>query len=101
GVRHYLYREATLEEKEDRFASLPPQHLLTVEEMITNWLFLNDKELIEKIIFRYPQQLTNRVGIVSVQHPPLNYSATENVKNEENDLANAYTQRANEIFGDH
>ncbi|CAG8437483.1 6955_t:CDS:2 [Ambispora leptoticha] len=33
GVRHYLYSEATLEGKEDRFACLPSQHLLDLEEM--------------------------------------------------------------------
>ncbi|CAJ0919119.1 490_t:CDS:10 [Entrophospora sp. SA101] len=98
GVRHYLYSEATLEEKEDRFAYLPPQHLLNKEEMIDNWLFLNNKELIEKIIFRYPQQIASKVGTVKVKQPPLNYSGTANIKKEENDLINSYTQRTNEIF---
>jgi DNA polymerase III subunit alpha, Gram-positive type len=36
GSRHYLYNQATLNDKEDRFAYLPPQHLLNLEEMIDN-----------------------------------------------------------------
>jgi len=34
GSRHYFYNQATLDDKEDRFSHLPPQHLLTLEEMI-------------------------------------------------------------------
>jgi DNA polymerase III alpha subunit (gram-positive type) len=34
GVKHNLYRSATLEGKEDKFANLPPQHLLSLEEII-------------------------------------------------------------------
>src|SRR5436189_5730026 len=55
--RHYLYNQATLDGKEDRFAYLPPQHLLNLEEMIDNWLFLNDKYLIEKLVFKYPKKI--------------------------------------------
>src|SRR3954467_12999310 len=62
GSRHYLYNQATLEDKEDRFASLPPQHLPTLEEMIDNWLFLNDKYLIERLIFKYPQAIVDKIG---------------------------------------
>jgi len=36
GSRHYLFHQATLEGKEDRFADLPTQHLLTAEEMLNN-----------------------------------------------------------------
>ncbi|CAG8445126.1 18106_t:CDS:2 [Cetraspora pellucida] len=36
GSRHYLYNQATLEDKEDRFAYLPPQYLLNLQEMIDN-----------------------------------------------------------------
>jgi DNA polymerase III alpha subunit (gram-positive type) len=36
GIRHYLYSQATLENKEDRFAYLPSQHLLTLKEAIDN-----------------------------------------------------------------
>jgi DNA polymerase III subunit alpha, Gram-positive type len=99
GSRHYLFNQATLEGKEDRFADLPTQHLLTVEEMLNNWTFLSDKELIEKILFQYPQQIADQIGQVIIHQPPLNYSATSNVKNEEKDLIAAYTQRANELFG--
>ncbi|CAG8839044.1 412_t:CDS:1, partial [Racocetra persica] len=99
GTRHYLYNQATLDEKEDRFAYLPPQHLLTLEEMIDNWLFLQDKQLIEKLIFKYPQEIASQIGEVNIKQPPLNYSATGSSGREENDLITAYTQRANEIFG--
>ena len=57
GIRHQLYSEATLEGKEDRFSYLPSQHLLGLEEIIDNWLFLDDKTLIEKIVFKYPETL--------------------------------------------
>ncbi|CAI2167674.1 18441_t:CDS:1 [Funneliformis geosporum] len=100
GVRHFLYKEATLEESKDHFAALPPQHLLTKEEIIDNWLFLNDKYLIEKLIFNYPQRLVEKIKEVIIQQPPLNYSNTESIKREENDLIQAYTQRTNEIFGE-
>lgn len=99
GIRHYLYSQATLENKEDRFAYLPSQHLLTLKEAIDNWVFLNDKNLIEKIIFKYPQMLVNRVEEVKIKQPPLNYSTTKSSKNEEKDLIEAYTKKANEIFG--
>ena len=36
GSRHYLYNQATLDDKEDRFTHLPPQHLLNLEEMINH-----------------------------------------------------------------
>jgi DNA polymerase III alpha subunit (gram-positive type) len=36
GSRHYLYNQATLDDKEDRFACLPPQHLPNLEEIINN-----------------------------------------------------------------
>src|SRR5205814_4150422 len=97
--RHYLYNQATLNDKEDRFAYLPPQHLLNLEEMIDNWLFLNDKHLMEKLIFKYPQAIVNKVKEVNIQQPPLNYSATGSSGSEENDLTLAYTQRVQEIFG--
>ncbi|RHZ35291.1 exonuclease domain-containing protein [endosymbiont GvMRE of Glomus versiforme] len=99
GSRHYLYYEATREGKEDRFADLPTQHLLNLEEMIANWLWLGNKKLVEKIIFQYPQQLINKIGKVNIQQPPLNYSTTESIKKEEINLISAYTQRTNEIFG--
>ena len=99
GIRHSLYDKATLYGKEDRFTYLPAQHLLSREEIIENWIFLNNKELMDKLIFRFPQQIVEKIGEVKVQQPPLNYSATESVKGEENDLINAYTQRANELFG--
>src|SRR3954468_20270945 len=57
GVRHYLYSEATLETKEDRFAFLPPQHLPNLAEIINNWIFLDNKNLLEKMIFKNPQEL--------------------------------------------
>src|SRR3954471_2800523 len=99
GFKHYLYGEATLETKEDRFAFLPPQHLPNLEEIIANWLFLNNKDLLEKMVFENPREIVKKVGEVNIQHPPLNYSATESVGEEENDLISAYTQRANELFG--
>jgi DNA polymerase III alpha subunit (gram-positive type) len=34
GLRHSLYREATMEGKFDNFNSLPDQHLLSIEELI-------------------------------------------------------------------
>ncbi|WNE40930.1 MAG: DNA polymerase III PolC-type [Mycoplasmataceae bacterium] len=99
GNRHYLYSQATFEDKEDRFSSLPPQHLLTLKEIIDNWVFLSDKNLIERLIFKYPQDLVNKIGEVKVQQPSLNYSMTKSIEKEENDLVKAYTQKANEIFG--
>lgn len=99
GSKHYLYNEATLEGKKDCFTGLPTQHLLTLPEMIANWLFLNDKKRVEEILFRHPQSIVNRIGSVNIQQPPLNYSTTKNVRSEENDLISAYTQQANELFG--
>src|SRR3954453_18293157 len=61
GVRHYLYSEATLETKEDRFSFLPPQHLPNLEEIIDNWFFLNDKNLLEKMIFKNPEGIIKRI----------------------------------------
>jgi DNA polymerase III alpha subunit (gram-positive type) len=99
GIRHQLYSEATLEGKEDRFSYLPSQHLLGLEEIIDNWLFLNDKTLIEKIVFKYPETLVNKIGKISIHQPPLNYSTTESTRGEENDLVYAYTQKTNKLFG--
>ncbi|CAI2175044.1 17943_t:CDS:2 [Funneliformis geosporum] len=98
GIRHQLYSEATLEGKEDRFSYLPSQHLLGLEEMIDNWLFLNDKTLIEKIIFKYPETLVNKIGKISIHQLPLNYSTTKSTRGEENDLVYAYTQKTNKLF---
>src|SRR3954468_5724854 len=55
GTKHYLYHEATGEGKKDSFGNLPAQHLLNLEEMLDHWLFLNHRELIERLIFKYPQ----------------------------------------------
>ncbi|MCE8163032.1 MAG: PHP domain-containing protein [Candidatus Moeniiplasma glomeromycotorum] len=98
GVRHYLYNEATLEGKEDRFTDLPPQHLLSLEEMIEQWLFLNNQELIEKLIFKYPQQLVNQISEVKIQPTPLDYSHTESIQQAEKELVQAYTNQADQIF---
>nr|CAG8571297.1 5365_t:CDS:2 [Entrophospora candida] len=46
----------------------------------------------------YPQQIAKRIEEVRIQQPPLDYSNTESIKQEENDLIQAYTQRANKIF---
>jgi DNA polymerase-3 subunit alpha (Gram-positive type) len=99
GSRHYLYNQATLDDKEDRFFFLPPQHLLNLKEMIDSWIFLNDKALIERIIFKHPQTLVSKIREVEVKRPPLNYSLTKSVENEEKDMVEAYTKKANEIFG--
>jgi DNA polymerase III subunit alpha, Gram-positive type len=99
GVRHHLHREATLEGKKDCFSCLPSQHLLDLEEIVSNWLFLNDKTLIEKIVFKYPETLVKKIETVIIQQPPINYSITESIGREENDLVSAYTQQANKIFG--
>ncbi|CAG8621702.1 2543_t:CDS:2 [Ambispora gerdemannii] len=99
GSRHPLYSVATLEAKEDRFAHLPPQHLLNLEEILTSWLFLNDKNLIAQLIFHYPQALVNKIKEVTIQPPPLNYSATESTQEEEQELVATYTERTTEIFG--
>jgi hypothetical protein len=53
----------------------------------------------EKLIFKYPQLIANKVAEVNVKQPPLNYSATKSSGSEENDLISAYTERTNEIFG--
>ncbi|CAG8470692.1 17641_t:CDS:2 [Gigaspora margarita] len=98
NTKHYLYYEATWEGKQDRFADLPLQHLLTLEEMVSNWSFLGEKNQLEKILFQNPQKIVNLIGKVDIKQPPLNYSATENVRGGENDLITAYTQRANELF---
>src|SRR5207244_11453925 len=98
-VRHSLYYKATLDIKEDSITYLNVHHLHKLEEIIENLIFLNNKELMDKLIFRFPQKIVEKVGEVKVQQPPLNYSATESVKREENDLIDAYTQRANELFG--
>ena len=100
GTRHYLYNEATLEEKKDHFSHLPPQHLLTLEEILKNWSFLNNRDLIEKIVFGYPQKIANKIGEVKIQQEPLNYSTTKSIQEKEKELVNAYTQRVREIFGD-
>ncbi|KLL02008.1 MAG: DNA polymerase III subunit alpha [Mycoplasmataceae bacterium RC_NB112A] len=99
GVRHYLYEEATREGKEDRFADLPSQHLLNLEEMIERWFFLNDHILIEKLIFKNPQQLVNQIEEVKIQPTPLNYSKSEIIQPAEQELIRAYKNKANQIFG--
>jgi hypothetical protein len=68
--------------------------------MVSSWKFLGKKNSLEKILFHNPQEIVNRVGKVDIKQPPLNYSVTENVRGEENDLITAYTQRANELFGE-
>ena len=101
GTKHYLYEEATGEGKKDSFANLPDQHLLNLEEIIDQWLFLNHQELIEKLIFKYPQQLVNQISEVKIQPTPLDYSRPESTQQAEKELIQAYTNRANLIFGSH
>ena len=101
GTKHYLYYEATGEGKKDSFANLPAQHLLSLEEMLEQWLFLNRRELIERLIFKYPQQLVNQIGEVKIQPAPLDYSRPESTQQAEKELIQTYTNRANQIFGSH
>jgi hypothetical protein len=60
---------------------------------------LEDKELLARIIFLYPQRLIGQIGEVQIQLPPLDYSSTESSKREEEELVQAFTSRANRIFG--
>ena len=101
GIRHYLYHEATGEGKKDSFANLPSQHLLSLEEIIDQWLFLNHRELIERLIFKYPQQLINQISEVKIQSAPLDYSRPESTQQAEKELIQTYTNRTNQIFGPH
>ena len=55
----------------------------------------------ENLIFKHPQALVNKVKKVNIKQSPLNYSATGSSRKEENDLISAYTQQAQEIFGNH
>jgi DNA polymerase III alpha subunit (gram-positive type) len=53
-----------------------------------------------KVIFDNPEKIISGIEDIIIKCPPVNYSMTESSKNEEKELIEAYTQKANEIFGD-
>ncbi|CAJ0747095.1 20018_t:CDS:2 [Entrophospora sp. SA101] len=73
GARHSLYNEATLDGKEDRFANLPDQHLRTNEEIIQDWEFLQDVDLMEEIIFTNPQKIVDQTAEVIIFDGQIRY----------------------------
>lgn len=98
GTRHSLYSEATSKGQQDRFDFLPSQHLLNREEIIQDWIFLDNKALIEKLIFTYPQKIVSRIQKNKIDSPLLDYS--NNTQEKEKELVKIYTERANQIFGE-
>jgi hypothetical protein len=67
--------------------------------MLDHWLFLNRRELIERLIFKYPQQLVSQISEVKIQPVPLDYSRPESTQQAEKELIQTYTNRTNQIFG--
>ena len=97
GVRHPLYREATLDGQEDRFAYLPEQHLRTREEIIQEWSFLQNVNLIEELVFINPQKIVKQIEEInifpdSIQYPDFSQNAEE--------LTKVYQKKAQELFGE-
>ncbi|RHZ36056.1 PolC-type DNA polymerase III [endosymbiont GvMRE of Glomus versiforme] len=97
GARHPLYNEATLDGKEDRFSNLPEQHLRNRKEIIEDWKFLQDADLIEEIIFTNPQEIVNQTENIVIFDGQIQYpDFSENEKK----LVQVYQKKAQELFGD-
>jgi DNA polymerase-3 subunit alpha (Gram-positive type) len=97
GSKHPLYNEATLDGKEDRFANLPEQHLRSKTEIIEDWKFLKDANLMEKIIFTDPQTIADKTQEIVIFDGKIQYpDFSENEKK----LTQVYQRKAHEIFGD-
>jgi len=96
GSRHSLYNEATLDGKEDRFANLPDQHLRCQEEIIKDWKFLNDADLMEEVIFTNPQKIVEKVEKIVIFDGQIQYP---DFSESEKKLVQVYQQRAQEKFG--
>lgn len=96
--RHYLYKEATGEEKEDCFDNLPYQHLLTKEEMIEQWIFLGCPKLIEEILFRNQEKIIKKIEKTDITPPVVDYSSEDGEKKKD-ELESIFTAKANLLFG--
>jgi len=97
GSKHNLYEIATLNGKEDRFAFLPEQHLRKVEEIVKDWSFLNDADLMEEIIFSNPLKVVNKIEKVVISDEQIKYPSFSQAEHE---LENAFFGKAKEIFGE-
>lgn len=98
GSKHYLYNFATSEDlKCDGFESLPSQHLRTKREIIENWSFLQDENIINEIVFKNPELLIDKVGEVKIFDKHIGYpSSTE----DEIDLISYCLKATDEMFGE-
>ncbi|HXN54456.1 MAG TPA: hypothetical protein VN854_00610, partial [Mycoplasmatales bacterium] len=68
GYKHYLYKYAIKENLNllDNFESIPNQHLKSMKEIIDSWLFLNDVELIEKIVVKNQREITSEIEQIKI-----------------------------------
>ena len=98
GKHHYLYWEATLDEKEDRFAFMPQQHLLTKEEMIEQWSFLSNTISAKNLLFCWPKEIVETIEEINIKPKNLSYNFKD-LEEKKKKLEDFFTQKANSLFG--
>lgn len=95
--RHEFYSYATSKGLSDKFYSIPFQHLRSFEEIIDNWLFLDNADLIEEIILKNPEYIASKIEEIEILKSDFDYPF---YKNSENELMNFCLKKAKEIFGE-
>jgi DNA polymerase III subunit alpha, Gram-positive type len=96
GSRHYFYDFAMEGLKRDGFESLPAQHLRTKREIIENWSFLQDENVINEIVFENPELLTSEIDEVKIFDTHIGYPRSIQ---KEKDLFNCCLEVMHEMFG--
>lgn len=96
GSRHRLYSYAVSGVADDGFASLPSQHLRSKKELIANWSFLQDEQLLRELVIDNPTALSAKVAEVEIFEKHIGYPSSSQ---DENELMVHCLKAADEMFG--
>lgn len=95
GSKHSLYYFATSLDSIDGFNSLPDQHLRSREEIVDNWEFLQDEDLIEEIVFKNPEKIIEEIDDISIFDKHIGYPSSFK---DENELMSFCLKKVNKMF---
>lgn len=98
GEKHYLYNQLLLWDKRNNFDFIPNQHLLSIEEFIHNWLFLEDEKIIEDAIFNNPFLLSKKIKSIDIKQKPIDYSDIKGIELKSKELKDFCNSKILRLF---
>ncbi|MCT4469497.1 PolC-type DNA polymerase III [Mycoplasma sp. HS2188] len=94
GSRHYLYNYSRAR---DKTLTIPNQHFLTTDEMIEQFSFLDDQDLINEVVVKNTQKIANMIEDVQVIKDKL---YTPNFDDSKTKLRNLVYENAHKKYGE-